>query len=114
MLFKKGFDTTLKLPIIRAIVPDSLVPEVLKDSHGSKLASHPGVRNMIEKLERHVTWPTIAKDVKNHVAKCSSCDREKLLVPHSKTPLQPVVADHVMQHVVCDVLSLPVAPGGFK
>ena len=49
--------------MLQAVIPASLVQEVMQDAHGLKFAGHPGAEKMQTKLKRHVTWPSIAKDI---------------------------------------------------
>ena len=114
VLFLKRLEPLTDLVTLRAVLPPSLVPEVLKDAHGSMLAGHPGKTRMVAKLERSVVWESMAKDVSQHVEKCKECDLLRENKPKIRTPLQPVVARRVGDHIICDLLKLPTAPGNFN
>jgi hypothetical protein len=45
---------------------------------------------------------------------CEICDRLHQPVLVYKTPLQPIVAENVFDHIICDLLKLPMATGGFQ
>ena len=109
VLFMKRLEPLTDLVTLRAVIPQSLVPDVLKDAHGSMLSGHPGVARMTAKLERYVVWEGMAGDIKQHVEKCKQCDLVRQQNPPVRTPLQPVVAKRVGDHVICDLLKLPPA-----
>ena len=69
---------------------------------------------MTSKLKRYAAWPNMGRDVSDFVANCVICDKLRNPVPGNKTPLQPIVAENVFDHVICDLLKLPVAPGNFS
>ena len=114
ILYRKSFCQAADTPILQAVIPPSLVKRVLSDAHGHQFAGHPGYRKMALNLERHVTWPTIVRDCNRHVTKCPQCDRAKQQVPKPRTPLQPIVANYILEHVCVDTLELPQAPGSYR
>ena len=114
VLYRKSYSPTVHAPVLQAIIPTTLVEEVMQDMHGSTFAGHPSFRKMQQKLERHVIWPTLAKDIEQFVKTCVICDKLRQPVPGNKTPLQPIVAENIFDHVICDLLKLPLAPGGFQ
>ena len=113
VLFMKRLEPLTDLVTLRAVIPQSLIADVLKDAHGSMLSGHPGVARMSAKLERSVVWEGMAADIKQHVEKCKQCDLVRQQNPPIRTPLQPVVAKRVGDHVICDLLKLPTA-GNFN
>ena len=114
VLYMKRLEPLTDLVTLRSVIPSSLVGEVLQDAHGSMLAGHPGRARMVAKLERSVVWEGMADDVKRHIEKCRQCDLVREHKPAIRTPLQPVVARKVGDHVICDLLKLPTAPGNFN
>ena len=114
VLYLKRLEPLTDLVTLRSVIPQSLVPDVLKDAHGSMLSGHPGKARMAAKLERSVAWEGMADDIKKHIEKCKQCDLVKEHKPALRTPLQPVVAKRVGDHVICDLLKLPTAPGNFN
>ena len=111
ILFRKVIDGPSGLPVLQAIIPPSLVPEVLQDAHGHKLAGHPGHQKMVEKLQRNVIWPGIYPDCKRVVKKCHSCDRNAVQNPKPKTELQSMNPSYVFEHVCCDLITLTPSQG---
>ena len=114
ILYMKRFEPLTDLVSLRAVVPQSLVQEILNDAHGSMLAGHPGSARMAAKLEKSVCWDGLSADVKKHVQKCKQCDLVRQQNPPVRVPLEPVVAKRVGDHVICDLLKLPTTPGNFN
>ena len=114
ILLRKAFCKAADTAILQAIIPPALVKRVMNDSHGHPLAGHPGYRKMVQSLERHVVWPTIVKDCNEFVTKCAQCDRAKKQVPKPKTPLVPITANYTLEHMACDMLTLPYTKGGYR
>ena len=99
LLFYKG----------RVVVPTqkALTQELLYLYHDDQLAGHWGVNKTQELLERKFYWPGLARDVREYVATCSTCQNiatprhkpygklESLPVP--KGPWQEVSLDFITQ-----------------
>ena len=111
ILFRKVIAGPSGLPVLQAIIPPSLVAEVLSDAHGSAYSGHPGYQRMVDTLHRHVTWPGIYPDCKRLVKKCLQCDRIAEPNPKPRTDLQAMNPTHVFEHVCCDLISLPPSNG---
>ena len=111
ILYRKAYNGSAGLPILQAVLPSALVPEVLKDAHGTIFSGHPGHKRMVDILLRHVTWPGIFGDVKKHVKECPQCDIASQPNPPAKTDLQSMNPEYVFEHVCCDLIELPPARG---
>jgi transposase InsO family protein len=61
------------LPVLRPVVPESLIPRVLEDVHSR--SGHLGVRALIRELSQAYFWNKMAEDAKDFVANCSICQR---------------------------------------
>jgi hypothetical protein len=59
------------------VVPQSQVPEILREYHDSPLAGHYGVEKTVMKIRQRYFWPTIRQDVAKHVKTCLDCQRYK-------------------------------------
>ena len=114
VLYLKRLEPLTDAMTLRAVIPQSLVPDVLKDAHGSMLSGHPGVARMSARLVRHVAWDNMGADIRRHVEQCKQCDLIKQHNPPVRTPLQPIKARKVNDHIICDLLALPKAPGNFN
>ena len=58
-------------------VPISIRDEVLKESHHSRLAVHPGGTKMYHDIARQFWWPGMKKDVAEFVSRCLTCQQVK-------------------------------------
>ena len=114
ILYRRSYCEALDANVLQFIVPESLTGEVLNELHGSEWSGHPGVGKMLSQVHRFATWPTIAKDVKTKVKNCKVCDQLREQVPKPLTPLQPIVATRVFDHVMCDLISFSAPSHGFK
>lgn len=63
----------------RLYVPDNseLRLHLLRLSHDSAIAGHPGRAKTYELLSRHYYWPKMSRDVKRYVRNCHVCSRSK-------------------------------------
>lgn len=114
ILFRKDVYGTSSTPILQAVIPPKLVPDVLKHAHGSVISGHPGVQRLASILQRHATWPGIYRDIKKHVEKCPQCDQVSQPNPPPRTELQSINPEFVFEHVCCDLIQLPTVPAGWK
>merc|ERR1712015_23884 len=74
VLCRKAHNGPSQTPILQAMIPPKLVPQMLQDAHGDIFAGHPGHAKMVSILERHVTWPGLYVDTRDHVGNCLQCD----------------------------------------
>ena len=114
ILYRKSYADTIHDQVLQAVIPDSMVADVLDDLHGSVWAGHPSARKMVPLVQRYAIWPTLATDIKDRVTNCKICDQLREQVPKPVTPLQPIIAKSVFDHVMCDLLSFPIPSYGFK
>ena len=114
VLYRKSYAETIDSNILQAIIPDSMTGEVLNDLHGSEWAGHPSVGKMLLKAQRYATWPSLPRDAKEKVKNCLICDQLREQVPKPSTPLQPIIATRVFDHVMCDLISFTEPSQGFK
>ena len=114
ILYRKSYSEAVHSPVLQAVIPDSMVQEVLSDLHGSEWSGHPSATKMQLKVQRYAVWPTMPRDIRNAVKDCRVCDQVREQVPKPVTPLQPIVAKRVFDHVMCDLIAFPVVSYGFK
>ena len=114
ILYRRSFSVMVNGDILQAIIPDSMIQEVLEDLHGSAWSGHPSVEKMLLQVQRYATWPSLPRDVKDLVQNCKVCDQLREQVPKPQTPLQPIVATRVFEHVMCDLVSFSVPSNGYK
>ena len=69
---------------------------------------------MMLKVKRYAVWPTLDRDIKKAIKNCKICDQLREQVPKPMTPLQPIVARGVFDHVMADLISFPIPSFGSK
>ena len=114
ILYRRSYSQVIHADVLQAVIPDAMIDEILADLHGSNWSGHPGVAKMTAQVQRFATWPSMAHDIKKKVRECATCDQLREEVPKPQTPLQPIVATAVFDHVMCDLISFPIPSKGFK
>ncbi len=92
------------------VIPDTLVPVVLRMVHDAVIAGHPGKERTLTAARARYFWPTMRPDVDEHVAKCVKCAQYK------GTPSDPaLILEYQPWDVVSiDILQLPPSAEGSK
>lgn len=100
-------------PPNRLFVPDAVRSLVLQWGHVSRHACHPGAARTLSLLKRRFWWPTMARDVREFVAACTTCARSKALHVPPAGLLRPLpVPSRPWSHVALDfVTGLPASRG---
>ncbi|KAL2231127.1 UNVERIFIED_CONTAM: hypothetical protein Sindi_1707100 [Sesamum indicum] len=64
---------------------------VMQEIHEGSCGNHLGVRSLAQKVIRQgYFWPTLAKDSRDLVKKCKSCQKYASLIHQPATPIEPV------------------------
>ena len=78
------------------VLPEALVPKVLKLAHDSPLGGHSGINNTIDKIKELFYFPRMGKIITEYVQSCHSCQSRKITNIKTKskivsypTPSQP-------------------------
>ncbi|XP_065050247.1 uncharacterized protein LOC103995026 [Musa acuminata AAA Group] len=80
-LYKRSFT----YPLLRCLEPDE-AQTVLAEVHGGVCGEHIDGRTLAHKILRQgYYWPTMCRDAKAYVQRCSSCQE------HARTPRQPTI-----------------------
>ncbi|XP_057708757.1 uncharacterized protein tanc1b isoform X4 [Corythoichthys intestinalis] len=100
-------------PAGRLFVPVAQRAAVLKWSHTSKFACHPGVSRTFFLLSQKFWWPGMRKDVMDYVSACSVCARGKAVHRAPAGLLRPLpVPSRPWSHVALDFITgLPRSRG---
>ena len=114
ILSRKAVCGVSEIPILQSIIPPKVVDSVLREAHGGKFAGHPGYKRLSTQLLRHSIWPDMFRDTREFVRKCPQCDIVSQPNPPARTELQSMNPEFVFEHVCCDLIQLPTAPGGWK
>ncbi|XP_068508006.1 uncharacterized protein tctn1 isoform X2 [Syngnathus scovelli] len=64
-------------PENRLFVPAQLRSQVIHWAHTSRLSCHPGMRRTLFVIQQRFWWPSMRADVKEYVAACPVCARNK-------------------------------------
>ena len=113
ILYKRAYSEATHLEILQAVIPPSMVPEILSEVHGSYMSGHPSQEKMVLMVKRYAIWPTVSRDIKDFIRNCDVCDQEREPNPANRTPRIPIEAQNVWDHVICDLISLPTGSLGF-
>ena len=60
---------------LKLCLPQSEVPAILTEFHESSFGGHWGRDVTISNLRRHFYWPTMRKDVTEHLKRCEACQQ---------------------------------------
>lgn len=87
---------------------------IMQEAHDVPLASHFGPRKTAAAVKEKFWWPTIAKDVKQYVASCVVCQRDKTENRRPAGLLQPLERPvGRWKDLSMDFVSLPVDRDGY-
>ncbi len=94
-------------------VPETLRSDVIRWSHCSKVACHPGVSRTMFLIKQRFWWPSMARDIRCFVLACSVCAVSKTSNRPSAGLLQPLsVPSRPWSHISLDfVTGLPASSG---
>lgn len=95
------------------VVPVSLKTEIMAAHHDLPSSGHQGAERTELKLRDKFWWKGIGADIRNYVATCGTCNRNKKPSRHAKAPLKSYQAGAPMERVHLDFLGpLPKTPNG--
>jgi hypothetical protein len=71
------------------LVPQHLIPHILREAHCQFLAGHFGVSKTKERLLQSYYWPNMEKDILDHLQRCDRCQitRKNVASPELLLPL---------------------------
>ena len=96
-------------------VPDTARAAVLKESHDSPLAGHPGSTKTVELVRRDFWWPTLFSDVRAYVRGCNRCQRTRPVRTTRAKVLHPnEVPEAPWQIVTVDLIGELPESNGFN
>ena len=96
------------------VIPDTLIPQILTMVHDSVEAGHPGVDRTLRYTLLRYWWPSLHKDITQHVAKCLSCARHKSHPSFPVPMLQYPVPERPWDTIALDLLKLPLTTTGYQ
>ena len=89
---------------IQIVLPETLRPRVLKLSHHSLMAGHPGQTRLYNTLRRVYYWPHMAADVFATVRNCTRCAKNRIKLRRRTNYLKLFPAREPLESVAMDVL----------
>jgi hypothetical protein len=99
----------------RVYVPNSssLRERIIRESHDSLTAGHPGRSKTLELIQRDFWWPSLAKGVRAYVDGCPTCQKTKLLHQKPHGLLAPnEIPNGYWEIISCDfIVDLPRSRG---
>ena len=99
---------------LQAVVPTSMVPEILDQLHGNAAAGHFGAKRCIQRAEAMCYWPSMSRDIHEHCNTCTACESIRMPNPKHQAPLQNITSDHPLQLVFADIAELPTSKNGYR
>ncbi len=72
--------TKKPVSIEQFVIPEKLVPTVLRLVHDVPISGHPGQDKTLAIARKRYYWPTLRIDVESHVARCITCAQHKGVV----------------------------------
>ncbi len=98
----------------QVVIPDSLVPAVLRMVHDAVITGHPGKERTLTAARAQYFWPTMRLDIDEHVAKCVKCAQYKGTSSGSAPILEYPPPNRPWDVVSIDLLQLPTSGQGSK
>jgi len=97
------------------LITRSLVEDVLRAEHSSRLAAHPGGSRMYQTMRNHYYWPLLAADVFGWVAACPTCAKHRLMGTKSTARMRLFPATEPFADLAIDLPGpLPRTPEGYE
>ena len=86
------------------VVPNALIPRVLRIAHNSIMAGHPGAQRLYKTLRKSFYWPRMIMDCYEHVRSCVSCSKKQLRTRTKTTFLKLFPPSRPLEFVGIDLL----------
>ena len=93
-------------PELPIVVPNSIVLDVLKFVHGSRLTGHYKLRRTMAKLWNRYWWKSMARDAAKFVLDCIQCTVVEDRQPGKQTFLEIVHPKRRLQLVAFDIQTI--------
>jgi hypothetical protein len=85
------------------LVPESLKGDILKLYHDVPTAGHLGMNKIVEKIKKHLYWPSMKDYVTKYCNSCDSCATRKPSRSINKAPLGKYVVGAPIERVCLDI-----------
>lgn len=99
----------------KVVVPEKLVPAILKYYHESPNSTHGGIKQTMDRVKKSFYWPTLNSDVRKFVKTCHLCQLSKQAQNSKVGFLSSVGPTRCMERVFIDYVGpLPRSSSGNK
>ena len=92
--------------------PQVLVPQILQAAHNSRLGGHMGLFKTSARILEKYYWPSMLRDIKEHIRLCQECQRTKPWGRPNRVPLKPLEQPPGPNHRIHIDLFGPLATSG--
>ena len=97
------------------VVPQSLVPTVIRSLHNDVGGGHLGLTKTLAKIKDRFYWPGLRTDVEDWCQQCHGCACRKSPSQTPRAPLVPSYVGYPMERIALDLLApLPTTRHGNK
>ena len=88
----------------RIFAPESLRKRIIQTAHNSLLGGHMGIFKTKGRILERYYWPSLHRDVADHIKTCLSCQRNKPWNRPQRVPMIPLPAtDHINARIHIDL-----------
>ena len=89
---------------LQLVVPQSLVPEILKLLYENLISGHLGVTKTVERVRKIFFWSGLRQDVESWCRNCEVCCRQNNLRVKPRAPLVTSKVDYPGERVATDIV----------
>ena len=86
------------------VVPKSLRHDIIRLNHDPPSAGHAGVSRTRSKLKTKYYWYGMSEDIRNYIAKCATCNKNKRATRYGRHPMKNYHAGVPMERVHLDFM----------
>ena len=90
------------------VIPLSLQPKLLHQTHDEPSAGHQGFDKTLNRLQQQAYWVGMASDVNKYCRECLKCQQMKQSLL-SKAPLTSIPVGRPWEMIAVDVLQVPMS-----
>jgi transposase InsO family protein len=99
----------------RVLVPSAMRDDVLATCHDHVWAGHLGYARTLQRVQKYCYWPSMRKDTKAYVDRCTACSRRQGQESERGLPMGHVQASSPLEVIAMDVMGpLPESDHGNK
>jgi transposase InsO family protein len=108
VLYRKRIDEDSETH--QLVLPEQFYKQALTGLHDD--VGHPGVERTVSLIRQRFYWPSLMKDIADHVSRCSWCILRK--ATPERAPLVNITTAHPLDLVCMDYLTIEPSKGGVE